>query len=355
MPYIPKLEFANFHLTLGDSINLLDVFPFVVFPALRDEQYKRTYGETSYWFEDLQIIKSKVGPVDTPLLAGRLRKKHVVELQTEDLSEEAAQVVSTESSLFVLLLDSHRLLYLQETQQAPGLQAFKTTVEQCVRAKYDYLLKLCKSEFETEGTSQTWNILLNPPLPDPGRPALTRLRKLFPKPQLSVVQLSNDDSVEEFLKRFSLLQTVEFDLIRTNQELSNSAIVRGIKDQGAALGAQDTGLTFSNPNGLERDAVLENFGEIFQQGTVSYTFRGKDDKSRPLTGTPENFGYRIPLKELVTRRNFLSSVFVMLSQFVSSITSGALQVPVITRSESQKALDAVASLEIVELNDENDS
>src|SRR4051812_30417970 len=128
MAYLPKIEFANFHLKFGDTLNLLDLFGQLVYPAVADG-FTRSFRETDYWFEEVLVVQIDFESIKTPALVGRLRKRHIVEIREDDLQQEPQRLPSTESALFILLLDTHRLLYLQETQLSPGLRAFRTTVE----------------------------------------------------------------------------------------------------------------------------------------------------------------------------------------------------------------------------------
>lgn len=123
------LEMGNFVCKFGKA-NLIDYFEEIVLPAFSDKNLSRKYGQTSYFFEKVKLVTVD-GRV---LLVGRIIKDMVLEREQvyeegKGLLAEADELRSSPSSVFVLILDVHRLLYVKETRYAPSLENFKSTVE----------------------------------------------------------------------------------------------------------------------------------------------------------------------------------------------------------------------------------
>jgi hypothetical protein len=252
MPYLPKIEFANFHLTFGPDLNLLDLFSSVVYPAVADQEFERDYRETRYWFEDVALVQIDYDPLDTFALVGRLRKQLTVEIHADDLNADPEKKTSKESCLFVLLLDSHRLIFLHETNQAPGLRAFRSTFERAVADQRRELLVSIRDEFKATGDSKSLASLDLPnKVPEGRRPTHKMLLEIFPEPHLEVIPLGSEDSLGQFLNRFAKLQRVQFQFIKTNDELDNSELFNSLRSQGESLKSADSELKHENAKGLD--------------------------------------------------------------------------------------------------------
>jgi hypothetical protein len=119
--FTPQLEVANFHLTFGTA-PLIDYFKRIVLPAFlapHRELANAESGKKKRWLRDTTLIELTMrGGVKTFAIAGRfVRHRLYRALQVEvedDLVEDPSTLKSDPSSIFVLLLDSHRLLYVKE-------------------------------------------------------------------------------------------------------------------------------------------------------------------------------------------------------------------------------------------------
>ena len=113
------MEVANFSCksVLGD-LELLDIFNDYVFPAMSNKEVpgSKNSETLSYKFIDLQFLKIE----KELLLVGRLVKN--LNLQRQQILEGDSLVQSYEtmesapSSFFVLILNTHKLLWVREFQ-----------------------------------------------------------------------------------------------------------------------------------------------------------------------------------------------------------------------------------------------
>ena len=116
---IKRMEVANFSCksVLGD-LELLDIFNDYVFPAMSNKEVpgSKNSETLSYKFIDLQFLKIE----KELLLVGRLVKN--LNLQRQQILEGDSLVQSYEtmesapSSFFVLILNTHKLLWVREFQ-----------------------------------------------------------------------------------------------------------------------------------------------------------------------------------------------------------------------------------------------
>ena len=130
MRYTPSIEFANYTLTFGSEKVLLDLFAEIVEPSFEDQKYVRRTGSASWFFLNTQLVTLR-DDVDPPIigLAGRIVKKTTLrrtQIITADsrLLEDQQELDTAPSSIFLLLLNNHRLLFCREMRGAPDIDIF---------------------------------------------------------------------------------------------------------------------------------------------------------------------------------------------------------------------------------------
>ncbi len=352
MAYLPKLEFANFHLTFGDNLRLLDLFEDVVIPAFLDEAFERKYGTTTYRFLDVRLVNVTDGGVEIPAIFGRLLKDMVIYrpqvMENGQLVEQEVSLPSAETSLFLLLLDTHRLLYLQETQFAPGLRAFRTSALQALQPRLSSFVNQIYGEFKSEGTSNSLESISALEGRNPQKFTKKAIRELLGAPLLEVVPLGTEASLEGFLQRFSLLQRVQVDVIKTNDELNNDALFAQVKLQGESFGTKTPQVVHENSDGLIKAHVQTALAQPISQGTVAASFRGKDESLNLLKGDASEFAVRMPVKNLPGIGDMIGRAKRMFSMFSAQRQSGALIVPEASDAVKEKLVEIGKRFEMKE-------
>ncbi len=134
-----QVSFANFICKFGDK-NLLDVAEDIVLPAfLNCENFEpRGYSDTRYFFYQTTLLN--LGNKRKPVLAvaGRfikdttLRSEQVFE-RGRGLVRKVGSLDSAPSAIFVLILNTHKLIYCPETAHSPAISSFRSTVYNYIR------------------------------------------------------------------------------------------------------------------------------------------------------------------------------------------------------------------------------
>src|ERR1700723_2454744 len=127
--------FANFICRFGDQKVLLDYAKEIVLPAFFDDTYIRSYGKKAQFFfhEVEQVVLN--GDKENPILgiSGRfIKNTYLTREQIFDPEKgivlDPANIQSSPSAFFLLILNNHRLIYFPETAHAPDLKTFRATL-----------------------------------------------------------------------------------------------------------------------------------------------------------------------------------------------------------------------------------
>ena len=246
------VQFANFICRFGDELELLDLAVEVVIPAFLDKTLKRTYTDTTYLLNSVRLLN--FGSAGSPkiAIAGRfikdtLLKREQILNHDQELIRNKAQIESSPSAIFLLMLDTHKLVYYPEVSGAPSFNTFKSTLSSFLKIKHKtYLNKIRKNRLEevtkADNGSTTWAAILNE----------------YPRPTLEIVPLASEASLEEFVKRFDKLTSLTIRLVTPNNELDNSEFFEDMRDNQKALRATTAKLTYLAPSGLNKPNVLRH-------------------------------------------------------------------------------------------------
>lgn len=278
------LNVANFICRFGDNDVLLDMAENIVIPAFLGQRI-RSYADTNYFFIDTKIID--VGTRGDPELAliGRYVKAGKIARDQiyidGKIVKDHKELDSAPTSFFVLMLSNHKLLYIRENSGAPGLTSFSSTIEAFIKTQR---MSVISEEFEKQKDS-------------PEKMTKVALSKKYPLPEINIVELSSDASIQEFVKKFIILNTVEVKLLDTNHELDNSPLfgqARKVKDK---LGADS--VTVKNEKkgiiGLNKEAVAALITKPAEEGNSRITLKGIGEDGDGLRGNNEHFKLSVPI------------------------------------------------------------
>src|SRR5690606_16490690 len=142
----------------------------------------------------------------SPAIAGRFVKDTVLHQQQRliegRLEPAEATLESAPSSLFVLVLKGHRLLYLREHRGSPDMSQFATTLERFIQ--YARSEPVDRLYAEARGGTE--------------RVTKKCLLERFPKRMVTVTPVSTSESIDEFLDRFSVITALSIRLAPVNNE-----------------------------------------------------------------------------------------------------------------------------------------
>lgn len=324
--YQPHLEFANFICKFG-RLNMADLLDEVVLPAFLDTTEVRQTSDAKYLLlhPKLENLEFKFG--ETPCIVGRFVKDTFLErsfiLEDGELLPAEASLATAETALFILTLDTHKVVYLQETKNAPGFQAFRATILKFLKKKHDLFIRALKDQIEAstdmtlDGVTrfleerglqggeiegpvvQVKEDAENPKEKREHRPGtLAFLRQHIPVPELDIIPLSNEESLEAFINRFKTLSLVRVTLVNTNDELHLGDFFPQVEAAKAAAGSAKTSVVHNNPKGLDKAGVLDQLKEVATQGNAQTHLEGRDATDTKLVGDETQFKLRIPQSNL---------------------------------------------------------
>ena len=211
----PRMQFGNFICHFGEWV-LSDFLPEIVVPSFTDDSLVREYADTSYFFYETKLIRLREAEEGFPpvlALRGRfvksstLHRSHIFE-NILGLIEDAAAMESAAFAFFVLILNSHKLLYLPETAYPPTLSNFAATAAHHFRLKRQSFIDREYIHLREAGEKITKK----------------SLHEWLPKPRVECIPLASRDSIEKFLSHYEKLQLIQFNLLEPNQEISGSRI-----------------------------------------------------------------------------------------------------------------------------------
>ena len=121
------VHYANFVCHFGE-LELLDYLNEIVIPAFVLRRGERRFKDGRYFFDAVEIVNlSSDTSMQELAICGRFVKDMIVRSEQRwdtvagTLVTEARKLETAPSAVFVLLLASHKLIYLLETTSAPGL------------------------------------------------------------------------------------------------------------------------------------------------------------------------------------------------------------------------------------------
>lgn len=292
-----QVSFANFICKFGDHKNLLDVAEEIVIPAFVDcdKFAPRSYSGTSYFFYETELIN--LGSRRRPMLviAGRFIKDTT--LQSEQIFAQGHGLVrrkrsldSAPSAIFVLVLNTHKLIYCPETTHYPSLSSFRRTA-------YNYINQQQKKFI---GEEYERRVAIREQAMEAGDETLERVtkRKLwdeYPISTLDVVPIPSALSLAEFVERYKQLSTVTLKVLQTNSELDNSKLLKAIRATGSQLGAKNSQITHSagDKGALDVAEAITQLNAVALDGNVEVKLSGKDASGNKLVGNNDEFRLRV--------------------------------------------------------------
>ena len=279
-----QIEIGNLVVKFGEHLNLLDMLAEVVAPAFFDPTLKRIYSETSYLFYKPAFIDIGAEPV----IAGRLVKDTVLERQQllvdGELEEASGTLPSSPSSLFVLLLGCHRLLFVREHRGSPSMDNFRTTLSR--------FLKKCHRDFLQAKARVT-----DPETGD--KPVMRKLVEKYPYPSVDLTPLGSQDSIQSFLNKFKRIETVTAHLLETNSEVDNDGMFKSLRAAQTRIKSRRTSLHYENKKqGLNAAETEQQLTVLSKQGNHSMRVTGVDVGGEKLEGNNDSFKVKIPITNL---------------------------------------------------------
>lgn len=325
-----NMEFGNFICRFGGSKVLIDLVDEIVFPSFFDTDLSRTYGKTSYFLYDVNLVnltKTKNRPILG--IMGRIIKDTTLEREQifeegKGLVKDSSAIRSSPSAIFLLLLNNHRLIYLKETKDAPSKETFGHTVLNFMRDKHKLFI------------DQQYELLNDNDKEE--RITKKELTKKFPRPSLEIIALTSDESIENFVRKYDLLKTIEIKFSDRNDETDNDPFFEQLQKRKDAIGSQTSSIKHHNKDGLEKDEAIKEIQEAAEQGNQFIQLTGIDGEGDKLKGNNEKFQLKKTIDGLTG--NIEDDAPKLYASFISLVNDGIIKLP----AETDKVITKLQSM-----------
>lgn len=351
------VHYANFVCHFGNA-ELLDYLDEIVIPAFKSAG-SRKFKDVRYFFHSVQVLNLGRDSSHPELaICGTFVKDMVVRSEqrydkaTDTLLPENQKMETAPSATFTLLLASHKLIYLLETANAPGLQSFRSTVNLFLidaRQRYinDVHIRAKTEELSSEETVRFREV--------DEKGVLTKLTKTamyaaLPPPKLEILAMTNEENLRAFVNRFETLQSATLRLVQPNSELNNDDFLDSIRTKGNDVGSEASTLTYRNSAGLLKHELVGQLEAAAKEGNTEIKLDGKDLRGQKLQGSHDEFKV---VSFLETKYGELKQTArAMLSLFKAQLASGLIQTPENYLTDSAKFRLLALAKRVASANDD---
>lgn len=320
------MEAANFTLKF-DEKNLLDYIEDIVIPAFTKKRIRK-YGETSYFFSNVKVQEIQ----GILCIVGRFIKDGILlaeqRYEKGKIIQDERTMQSSPSAVFVLMLDTHRLIFGKETKQPPTIQMFESTTARFLRDAHKEFVESKVEEAKEAGQKLT----------------KAEANRQHPYPKLQVVPLSSEEDVKTFIKRFAKLKSVQYTFTPRNDEADNAGFFfDSAQEQQEVVGSKTLTITHSNPEGLHKDQVVTEVAAATAQGNQVVKLKGLDNAGDQLSG--DNADFQIKKKIVVPGRRVKVVAEYLVSGFMDWVSMKLIKLPAVDQKTKRKLEHIKASHE----------
>ena len=85
------------------------------------------------------------------------------------------------------------------------------------------------------------------------------------------------------------MQSATLRLVKPNSELDNDDFLENVREKADAVGAQTSSLVYKNPDGLDKEQIVEQFEAAASDGNTEIKLDGKDEVGQTLRGSNNEF------------------------------------------------------------------
>ncbi len=276
------LEVWNFVCRFGEQV-LLDRYTELVEPAFQGN-HERGWGDTRFVLNKVQYINAGTKAKPSPALAGRFVKDTVLHQEQKlvggKLLPADGELPSAPSSLFVLILASHRLLFVREHRGSPDAKQFAATIDRFIRIERIKLIE--KLHLASRATEE--------------RRSKAALHRDIPLPEVTATPVVLQSDIEEFVKKFARIRKVAIEIAPTNDEPDNEEFFQALRANGSAINAKKSRVEYSATpkESLDPKATILQV-KAAQNGQATFSIAGEDRAGNALTGDNEELRMRVPL------------------------------------------------------------
>lgn len=337
MTQTKHVEFANFTCKFGEKLSMLDLFDKVILPSFEARKYKREIRDSEYFIIDTCLIKREADD-GTPYigLSGKIvkntkLKRDQIFREDKGIIEDHDELESAPTSMFVLILNNHRLIYVKEISGAPGIEAFKATCSKFIGLQHKWFINKL---YEDHKSARKENQNLEPL-------SKKRLIQKFPYPNLRITPLTDKKGLKEFVAQFDKIDDLVIKLLPTNNEdINNDDFWNQLGDTREKMHSKNAVVTFSNrKDGLDSDEVFDQCKTASSMANSYIKLKGFGDHGGTLKGNNDDFNLSIDIDDL--SKNVKVAGPGLIASFLHLFNTGTIQLPDMTEIISEKIQDIV--------------
>ena len=325
MRFKSDIEFANYTLTFGDEKVLLDFILEIVVPSFENQRYVRKTSAASWFFLDTKFVTLK-SDADSPMvgIAGRIVKKTKLkrtQIITTDskLLQDMQELDTAPSSLFLLILNNHRLLYCREMPGAPTLENFCATSSYCLRQAYkDFAKRELGDATELISLSDKGDSTLPTPLPS-----------------LRLTPLLHEEELETFVNRFSVIKKLTIKLLKTNEEIYMDDFWQDLNSKRSEMCSESAKVEFIGASeGMDAASVMQEASAAGEYANSEIKIYGFDSEGDKIFGDNADFSLKATIESL--SREIEVAAKQMFNRFEHLVRTGHISLPSIPSSVATK-------------------
>lgn len=327
-----RIEFGNYTLNFGNNKVLLDFFSEIVNPSFAERRYvDRRPDGTEFFFLDTKFLRLELDDNSwTGAIAGRIVKNSTISrdqiyTKTDGIVTDRKVLETAPTSVFVILLDCHRILFCREVVGAPTLASLRITSGRFLKKSWrEYLEELYEEKKEQLGGEE------------PPKNTKAKLQSKVPPPELRITPLTDKESLEEFIERFSTVEELVITLLKTNnEEIDNDDFWRDLVRKKEKLNSPTTKVRFANAKeGLEADQVLQEASAATDLGNSDVRMKGHDLAGSELKGDNEEFRLSVEIDALP--KPIARAAKSMNKMFRSLVETGQIPLPAVAVATLQR-------------------
>jgi hypothetical protein len=302
--------------------------------------HERHYAESKCFFYEPQILEIIDEAEDEkevlPFIYGRLVKDTFLEREQVyidgELKDDPTALQNSPSAIFILSLKDHQLFFIKEHRFAPTLETFRSCIDKFINEERDSLIENIfqaeKEKYEYRGKTGR-------------RKTKKDLQGTYGKPEINIIPLSSDASIEEFIKSFKVIDKIALNLVTPNNESDTNPFFESWRNKKKTLPNSKSSITFSkDKKPLQPTPVANLAKEAADDRNILLKVTGRDVHNDKLVGTNDNFKLTVPLGELEDDPILLSKK--VYDRFQDLIKDGVIRGPRIT--DIEKVKDKVKTL-----------
>ncbi len=326
MPRKHELEFANFVCKFG--MRDMDAgLATMLLPALLEYETIESRGGEYHFFGARLLDDAHDGVTDHLVALQFARPKTLrgdIVLRSRRIEHSATNVEIAGSGIVVLMLESHRMIYLPETLHAPSLSQFRTAVLMAVRHVRESLIDAQVKEYEDEDQPEARRVIA----------------PKYPPAALEIVPLAGEEEVSTAIKRFEKLKKVSIRLMPKNAEIDNDHLFAAIEDQRIEVGSDDTELIHRNRKGLDPKVARRAVVSAGKQGTAHIKLSGTDKQGKPIRVVDDEITFRVPVTFPID--SVTKAARLMVKEFRTQLANANIGAPNLDPGFAQRVRAAIA-------------